>query len=210
MGICWSVLFLLFAVCVSGCAYLIKPVAKPFRSAVRLAIQLHEKERQIFSTRYFMVELKKHHMRTGPPGSATIRLKRVEEKLGFLTDEEWLELKYVIGALEYASMHAFGDERPNLYMEFSVKCLMNHAMRQWFKPELVHLHFHPRKREKTIVGDYEFPADDNFGNALNLYDTRNIPEQVQKEIIRLMQEKVKEFAKMYKISITLPDGTVHQ
>ena len=61
-----------------------------------------------------------------------------------------------------------------------------------------------------MVGDYEFPADDNFGNALNLYDTREVPERVRGEIIRLMQEKVKEFAKIYKISITLPDGTVHQ
>lgn len=186
---------------ISGCTQLIKPV----RSIVRLAIQLHEKDRFIFSTTFWRVELKKNQTYVG---SSTIRLKRVEEKLRNLTDEEWMELKRVVEAMEFACEEEFGGGPANWYFS-ELASLMNHAYQAWPAVPLVHLHFHWRKKEKTMIGNYEIPEDSGFGYERPPHTNHQVPQWVEKEIIRRLQERLIRFAKLQQFPVILPDGTTY-
>lgn len=192
--------FIFFAHTISGCVHIIKPIQK----RIKLAIQLHKKDREVFSTRHWFIELKKDQTYIG---SCTIRLKRAEGKLGYLTDEEWGELKGVIQALEFAAMHAFGGDPANWYFEMS--CLMNHAYQNLIVIALVHIHFHPRTSEEITIFDFKIPKDAGYGYHYKLYTNLEVPEHIQKEIIYRMQEQLVRFAKLQKFIITLPDGTTH-
>ncbi|MDI6881561.1 MAG: HIT family protein [Methanothermobacter sp.] len=92
----------------------------------------------------------------GNLGSCVVVLKRREEFLGNIREEEWIELRLIIKELERAVKKAFGATL------FNWGFLMNTFYRKNSPPPWLHCHFIPRYDHKVEVNGEIF-EDPYFG-----------------------------------------------
>ena len=165
-----------WSIFMSGCAI------TPLHSSIKLGIKLYEAPDIIFEVDHWYAVLKPNQALLG---SAIIRLKRVEDEFGELTEEEMIELRNTIKLMERAAKNGFGASHINW------SCLMNYGYRfQPFPVALVHVHFRPRYTKKKVqFAGLEF-YDDYPARHYKLHTMRRVPGSVRKEIIRVYQREI--------------------
>ena len=151
-------------------------------SSAKLAVKLYEANDVILESKNWIATLKKDQTYLG---SATIRLKRVESSFGGLTDEELVEFRDVVRIMEHAAKESFGATHLNW------SCLMNHGYRTWPLPiALVHIHFHPRYMQQTIVFNELTFVDEKPTEHYKAYTYREVPNATRKAIIQAYQNEI--------------------
>lgn len=116
----------------------------------------------------------------GNLGSCVVVLKRREEFLGNIREEEWIELRYIIKELERAVKRAFGATL------FNWGFLMNTFYRENSPPPWLHCHFIPRYDHKVEVNGEIF-EDPYFG-----YMRPWGPIKISKRTREIIKEKILE------------------
>ena len=156
-------------------------------SNIKLAKKLNNSGNAIFYTRHWYVELKDDQTYLG---SATLRLRRAEGDFANLTNEEWKELKDVIGIMQKAARRAF------LATNYNWSCLMNHAFKSPLPIPLVHIHFHPRYESDRVFAGITF-SDKEFVEHYKPYTQRRVPSDAQRKIINAYKREIEHLQKEY-------------
>ena len=134
----------------------------------------------LFETSYWTVFLNPDQYYLG---RSLVVVKRNVGDLAKLSDGEWLDFAKLVKKYESALRKAFGATM------FNWSCLMNNAFRNNPPDPHVHWHVRPRYSKPTVLEKMAF-EDKEFGNHYARRTNREVPEEVFKKIVKIIQDNL--------------------